>query len=224
MMEIIRDKNIKQLAAQALTSSFKDAGRKPVLFLSSGGSVLGILDEANKKIFDRNVICGVLEERFSRETDVNNFLQLKEKISGIAIRHWIDSVPRNTDTFGTLASRMEYEWRKWREANSGGKIIVTVGMGTDGHVAGIMPYSKADFDGPEWVRGYDAGSSIKYPLRITATFEFFRNEVDNAIIYVAGVEKRSALERVLAEDGDLPETPARIFREMKNVKIFTDIE
>src|SRR3989338_8080728 len=119
MMEIIRDKNIKQLAAQALTSSFKDAGRKPVLFLSSGGSVLGILDEANKKIFDRNVICGVLDERFSRETDVNNFLQLKEKISGIAIRHWIDSVPRNTDTFGTLASRMEYEWRKWREANSG---------------------------------------------------------------------------------------------------------
>jgi len=46
--------------------------------------------------------------------------------------------------------------------------------------------------------------------------------VDHAVVYVVGEEKRATFERVLAENGALAETPARIIREMKDVRLFTD--
>ena len=232
-MEVIRNKNAKQLAGRALVALFGEGESKPVLFLSSGGSVLGILDEVDKSVFGPNFTIGVLDERFSMDTAANNFLQLKGKLGQVAVQNWIDSVPKENDTLEFMVSRMEGCWHKWRSSNPSGGVIVTVGMGADGHVAGIFPYNNI----PElstmqprrlhiarWVAGYDAGKATQFPLRITATFEFLRSQVDSAIIYISGDEKRQALERVLADNGNLIETPARIFREMKNVKIFTDIE
>ena len=223
-MEITRDKDALKLAGKALENLFREAGNAPILFLSSGGSVLGILGEIDENIFGANFNCGALDERFSADPAINNFLQFKEKLHGVYGINWIDSVPEENDDIKTLTQRMEDGWRNWRRVNPDGEIIITVGMGADGHVAGIMPKSYAGFEDTGWVLGYDAGPTVKYPLRVTVTFEFLRSQVDNAIIYISGEEKRPALERVLADSGNLSETPARIFREMKNVKIFTDIE
>jgi len=44
------------------------------------------------------------------------------------------------------------------------------------------------------------------------------------VVFMVGEEKRNALERVLAEEGMLAETPARIVREMRDATIFTDIK
>lgn len=231
-MKITRNKNAKELAGQTLTDLFKEAGDDPVLFLSSGGSALNILEGVDKNILGQNFTFGVLDERFSGDPKINNFLQLKNKLGDMIGANWIDSVPRENDTLKTLANRMESAWRKWRSANAKGKIVVTMGMGADGHTVGIMPSQQLNPRGltvkpprfnSRWVVGYDAGAASQYPLRLTAAFEFLRKEVDFAIIYISGGEKRPALERVLVNTGDLSETPARIFREMKNVEMFTDI-
>lgn len=225
-MEIVRDKSAEKLARQFLEKALRAGNNGPILFLSSGGSVLDILDGLDKNIFSPNFTIGVLDERFSADPKVNNFLQLKERLGGITNVSWINSVPLEGDTPQTLAKRIEDSWRKWRSNNLTGKIIITAGTGVDGHTASIFPRQKSstsDVDDFRWVVGHDVGEASKHPLRITATFEFLRNEVNFAIVYISGEEKRPVLDKVLADSGTIAETPARIFREMKNVTIFTDI-
>ena len=184
---------------------------------------MGLLEHVREGVFGPNFTAGVIDERFGADPVNNNFLQLKEKLSATGILNWIDSAPQANDFLADAAARIEGSWRKWRKNYSDGQVIATIGVGADGHVAGIMPNIDLGAFGNKWAVGYDAGQSNKFPLRITATFEFLRGEVDFAIVYMSGEEKRPALERVLADNGTLAETPARIFREMKNVKIFTDI-
>lgn len=232
-MEVIRNRNAKELAARALETIFKNMGGSPVLFLSSGGSALNVLDGIDKKIFGQNFTIGVLDERFSPDPEVNNFLQLKNKLQSVDNVNLIDSVPLKDDTPEALAKRIEDSWRKWRSDNLTGKIIVTMGMGADGHTAGIFQSrfstqprtfsTERGRFGSRWMVGYDAGAASIFPLRVTATFGFLKSAVDFAIVYISGEEKRQALETVLADSGTLAETPARIFREMKKVRLFTTI-
>ncbi len=222
-MEITRDSNAKGLAARALGDLFKKFRSAPVLFLSSGGSSLSLLEQVDIVIFSPNITCGVIDERLSADPAINNFLQLRGRLFGATALNWVDSVLQAGDSLVDMADRIDSSWRAWRKDNPNGKITATIGVGVDGHVAGIMPNIDLKIFDNKWVAGYDAGPANKFPLRITATFEFLRSHVDFAIVYISGEEKRRALERVLADSGSLAETPARILGEMKNAKIFTDI-
>ena len=129
-----------------------------------------------------------------------------------------------------FARRMEAAWLEWVKQFPDGKIFATLGMGPDGHTAGIMPYPenkdlfKRLFEDVKLrVVGYDADGKHEYRLRATATPTFLRTEVDAAIIYVTGAEKREALQRVLADTGSLAETPARVWKDMRNTQVLTDI-
>ena len=109
-------------------------------------------------------------------------------------------------------------------------MVITQGIGEDGHTAGIMPYPensalfKSLFDDPEkWVVGYDAEGRNEHPLRVTVTLSFLREVVDHSIVYAVGDGKKEALRQVLAETGTLWQTPARIIHEMRNVMLFTDL-
>lgn len=73
-----------------------------------------------------------------------------------------------------------------------------------------------------WAVGYDASGKTPHPLRVTVTFPFLR-QIDWGIAYVCGQAKRDSLSRVLADTGDLARTPARIFWQMKQVFLFTDL-
>ena len=105
-----------------------------------------------------------------------------------------------------------------------------MGMGPDGHTAGIMPFPEDEnrFDvlfqnSEKWVVGYDAEEKNQYPLRVTTTIPFLRM-VDYALLYCVGENKKEALKRVLADGGVYAETPARVIREMATTHIVTDIK
>ncbi len=225
-MEVFRYKTKEEARAKAadgLDNLFREISG-PVLFLSSGGSSLELL---NGLQIGENVTVSVLDERYSTDPAVNNFVQLFERIRPNA---FIDTRVGQNEILEQLAERFEKELRMWKEKNPEGKIVITQGMGFDGHVAGIMPYPenrelfRQMFENRErWVVGYDAAGKNQYPLRITVTFPFLR-QVDYSIGYIMGEAKRDALSRVTASEGSLPETPGRILREMKSVKIFTDID
>jgi len=222
-MEIFRDRDALKLASEALENLFREAGDAPVLFLSSGGSALRILDNVDINVFTKNFTIGVLDERFSFDPAINNFLQLKKKLNDVTGVRWIDFVPKKGETPESFVSRMNGAWKMWRRENPTGKIIVTLGMGTDGHTVGItVKLCNMGRLHNRWAVGYVSDLPV-CPWRVTATFEFLRSQVDNAIIYISGEEKRPALEKVLADFGSLSETPAKIFREIKNARIFTDI-
>ena len=140
----------------------------------------------------------------------------------------IDTRIKENETQDDLAHRFEEGLKSWIETHANGVVIATMGVGKDGHTAGIMPYPEnpALFrslfeDEEKWVVAHDAGDKNPHSLRVTVTLPFLRM-VDHAVVYVVGEEKRATFERVLAENGALAETPARIIREMKDVRLFTD--
>lgn len=181
----------------------------PILLMVSGGSSISLLD--NIKLAD-NITLTVLDERYE---DESNFAQVSHLTNRL-----IDPGAVGGESLEETATRFENNIKEWRENNPSGKIIITQGMGGDGHTAGIFPSFK---ETDKWVVGYEVNTN-QFPKRITVTPSFLINEVDTSIVYISGESKKEALEKVLDESGSLSETPARIIREMKDATIFTDID
>jgi len=236
-MEIYKAKNKDDAARKAIqmvNACLREAKKNPVLLMVSGGSAFNLLHGINAKNLGKHITISVLDERFSEDPKISNFVQLagtefyrKAGERGVS---FIDTRPRAGETVEELAKRFEKGLREWRERNSGGKVIITQGVGEDGHTAGIMPYpenpklfKRLFDDSSTWVVGYDAGEKNEYALRVTITHPFLRDVVDHSIIYAVGEGKREALRRVFLKEGTLWETPARIIHEMKDVKLFTDV-
>ena len=95
-------------------------------------------------------------------------------------------------------------------------VVAQVGMGADGHVAGLLPNSSA-LDATMFVVAYEGPDYI----RMTMTPAAIR-QVDLAYLFAYGREKRAALDRLC--DGDFPmsDQPAQVLRELKEVTIFND--
>jgi len=185
------------------------------------------------EIFPPNFTVGMTDERFSQDPNVNNFAQLCEtSFFQKAEEHnayFIDTRVQTGEDIEMLSKRFEGALRDWKEEHPGGRVVITQGVGQDGHTIGIMPYPKEKdvfcelFDTKErWVQGYEVQGKSEYPLRITITLPFLRM-VDHCVMYMVGEEKKEALSRMLRAEGNLWETPSRIMHEMKEVTLFTDI-
>ncbi len=203
-------------------SDTKKGGRK-VLFLSSGGSSLAILDFIPDDILGDYLTIGVLDERYDREGKNNNFSQLsrtgfyrKAMKSGCA---FIDTGVRPGQTQQALADYFEGKLREWRKNNPDGEIIATIGIGPDGHTSGIMPIPEdknrfnALFNGERWVTAYDAAGKTPYPERVTTTNTFLKL-INRAFVFAVGREKADAL-RSMQEDRPVSEVPAAILKELR---------
>lgn len=238
-MELIQCSNPEETglrAREALQTVLREKKQSGihVLLLLSGGSGLSLLDAEFQDIFGPYLTIGVLDERFSTNELINNFAQLTKtafyqnaRVAGVA---HIDTRVGEEEIQNNLAARFEYALRNWVEAHTDGVIIAIMGVGADGHTAGIMPFPEdSDLfgrlfeDEKKWVTAFDAGNKNPYPLRVTVTLPFLREQVAHTIVFVVGEEKKNAVRHVLAEEGTLAETPARVIREMKNVQVFSDV-
>ncbi len=84
--------------------------------------------------------------------------------------------------------------------------LVMLGMGHDGHIASLFPWSPQLHAIEVCVPVAD--SPKPPPERVTMTFPTLNNS-DKTVIFAAGVSKQNALNRVLADSGSVDETPAR---------------
>lgn len=204
-----------------------------VLLLVSGGSAFKILDDVDILGLGSLVTIGVLDERYSTDSQVNNYQQLMRtslfEKAGVSGCDFIDTRVEKDETQEGLGVRFEKKIRMWKEVNPTGQIVITQGMGPDGHTSGILPFPENPkrfeelfMDPEKWVSTYDADTKSPYPLRVTTTLPFLRR-VDKSFLFVCGEEKRIALSLALAENGSLPQIPARVIHEMSSVSIFTDI-
>lgn len=238
-------------AAGAIVEIFSKYKDLPVLFLVSGGSPMEILKHLTADAFDSRVTMSVSDERLSVDPTVNNFAQTMhtdwyKAIVKKEIRT-IDTRPSDGESLVELADRFNRALKHWKQSNPTGKIVMTQGVGLDGHTVGIMParhrYAQALAGGPYpddiklfyelfenpdvWVVGYDAKEKNKYPLRVTITMPFLRI-VDDSVVYVCGPEKQKPLTETLTVSArrglaELSATPARIIHEMKHCLLFTDL-
>jgi 6-phosphogluconolactonase/glucosamine-6-phosphate isomerase/deaminase len=224
---------LTQKAAICLQELISQSHNKKVLLLVSGGSAFDVVQALTFRAA-QHITLGVIDERFSNEAGDNNFLQLQAlPVYAQAIATGATPIVTSLSvgwTRDSLVATMNTAIYEWKEHNPTGKIVALLGIGPDGHTAGMMPfpeneeYAKGLFNNDDViVVGYDAGDKNPIPERVTTTFPFLRKHVDEAVMYVTGEKKREALTHVLADTGSLFCTPGRIVKEMKSVTLFTDI-
>ncbi len=95
--------------------------------------------------------------------------------------------------------------------------IAQFGMGSDGHVAGILPGSPAAAS-QESVVIYDGADGRR---RITPTFPTLRR-LTSSYLFAYGEGKRSQLEDLRDKQLPLAEQPAQILKELPDVYIYND--
>lgn len=207
---------------------------KPCLLLLSGGSAFDLLTYIDDKNLNDKTTLAVLDERYSTNPNENNFAQFKQNLFYSIAQgkncNMIDTTVHANETKEQLAQRFQNKLQEWKNNNPSGETVAIVGVGPDGHTSGILPFPENPkrfaelFAKPnQLVVSYDAHSKNPYRYRVTTTITFMRNFIDHAIVYAVGENKRGALTQILADSGSLAATPARIFREMKQVRLFTDI-
>lgn len=208
---------------------FREAG-KDVLFLSSGGSALQVLDRIDKRIIAPYLTIGIFDERYDPTNKTSNYAQLrKTSFWENAVKRGcrlIDTSTQRKQTQQELADYYEDELRKWRSRHPYGIIMATFGVALDGHIAGIMSMGEDKerfhdlFEKERWIIAYDTKSKNPFPLRVTTTFTFLQS-IDIVGVYFVGKEKGSMFKR-LVEGDDLVEMPGRIIKTLLRGAIYTD--
>ena len=196
--------------------------------MSSGGSALSLLDPS---ILPENVnlTVSVLDEHYVADPNERNFEKLKKtEFFRVATKQppssQIRTPPvydyftllRGIDPYGgtveEAGKRFDLVLKNWMSENPDGKIVCTVGMGADGHTAGIPAIpsiaKRILEDQSSLVTYYDDESGV-YGARITMTF-LALSQLDLILILVLGQEKREAL-KLMFDSGPIEEIPARFY-------------
>ena len=96
-------------------------------------------------------------------------------------------------------------------------IIGQLGIGTDGHTAGILPNSPATKVSDVLVAGYKG----KDFCRITLTFPALR-QLNSAFVFAYGASKKTALQQLKDETLALETQPAQILKAIPETYIYND--
>ena len=135
----------------------------------------------------------------------------------------INSEIQENETREELASRLDKILKEWVMTYPEGKILVTMGIGEDGHTVGILPHTDTNFSDEKFVISYVIPeTSNLHTERITVTYTFLQNHVNEAIVYAVGDAKKKILGELQDETSQLSDMPASVLKTMKSVKIFTE--
>lgn len=221
-------------AAKGLNDILSQYVDYPVLLLLAGGSSLDILEYINPEYFSTDLTVTVTDERFYEDLDINNFalLQATSFYNSLieADAFCINTQANAGETQEECAKRFEKNIKEWKFDFPKGKIVALYGMGADGHTGGMIPgvLGEADFEKDfntedVWVSAINAEGKNEFPLRFSTTLPFMRDQVDHAVFYVTGANKKVAFDKASKGEGKNFEIPARVISEMKDVTVFTDI-
>jgi len=228
-MHIITDATPAITAATQLDQVVSMYAERPLLLMLSGGSALTILEHVNVSLLGPHVTITTLDERFSMDPAVNNFAQIaathfyrKAVEQGVQT---IATVVGTDETLSEAGERFDTALHHWKESQRDGAVVTTMGVGADGHTAGIFPHQPGlDTETADWVVAYEVPPSVNpYTMRITVTPTFLKTQVAQAICLITGKEKRNVLQRMQRADCALTDMPACVMHDMPLVTVVTDI-
>jgi 6-phosphogluconolactonase/glucosamine-6-phosphate isomerase/deaminase len=204
-----------------------------IVCLLSGGSALAIVPYIviDNYSFDKDnescVIFMVGDERWSRDEQINNSLQCKTRYPDHPVSSsLIPTVPEKDESLPVFASRVEKAFLEKISQCKNPKIISLLGMGVDGHTAGIFPLPEETFtevyrDDQTYVPVHVVG--LKIDSRASFTPKWLLDHVDVIIGYVVGTDKKTILESLLQETKPIHERPAELFKIHPDVHLYTDL-
>jgi 6-phosphogluconolactonase/glucosamine-6-phosphate isomerase/deaminase len=168
------------------------------------------------------------DERVSGEQEINNTLQLQRRYPGHAVvKHLISTVPEVHETPKVFAEQIEKNFYETISNLENLKIIALLGMGSDGHTAGIFPLPEDTFtsvyqkDDTTYVPVHVEGLTIDSRTSFTPTW--ILDKVDHVIGYVVGDSKSAILESLIKETKPINERSAEILKQHSSVSTYTDL-
>jgi len=226
--------NLPQQTAQFIMQKLNTyLSQNDTLLLLSGGSVGKEMVPELVKLFQNssqnleNLIVGLIDERFGQAWhEQSNMLLLKKSglLSFLESKH-ATFLPILTDEHGA-------DWEAKRYENVLGTILEKVagrsigvlGIGADGHTAGIKPQpDQATFDGifmqaNRLVVNY---SNVDFE-RITLT-PLALLKLSQIVVYAKGEEKREALEKLQhGKTEEVYKYPGILLQKHVNIELFTE--
>lgn len=204
-------------------SHLVDTASRPLLLFYSGGSNADIvtifLAQRVKQSNNKDIVLAPIDERFS--TEHSNFLQItnynpelyQESINtGIS---WLDTSPTEKDQYAMASlygKRLQTAIASCKERN--GTILALMGMGQDGHVAGIFPNTNSEalfyttyVDTNQDVVGIELDGENPYPKRFSVTIKCME-QIDQFILSFSGVKKQRIVRSIEATRPPLHQVPA----------------
>lgn len=227
-MEVLHSLTPAETAGTLLGTVLAQYAGRPTLLLVSGGSALELLAYVPETALGPHVTLSTLDERFSTDPTVNNFTQLKTRSfftdaqrQGVSC---IETTIQDGETLVAAGERYAAALRQWRTTYPEGVIIVTVGVGSDGHTAGIFRGpSGVDWSGAEWVAAYHIPALVNpHSERITVTDTFLRTQVAVAVGYAVGAKKAAIVAQLSQPTCDSAQLPACVLRDIPTAYLITD--
>lgn len=208
--------NAVNALCEKLTLELKQ--NKKVLWLVSGGSNViaakSVMDKVPDSLTD-NLTVGLIDERYGPlgHSD-SNWQSLVT--AGFNFKHatLLPALKKDLDFEQTCAA---YESEIRLAIKNSGTVIGLLGMGSDGHIAGILPNSPAATDEHGLVCAYDAP-----PLkRLTLTFHAL-SFINHAYVFAFGDTKKDAINELLSANLPLNEQPAQFLKKLPEVYLYND--
>jgi 6-phosphogluconolactonase/glucosamine-6-phosphate isomerase/deaminase len=193
------------------------SGDKSVLWLLSGGSAIGPAVAALDRLKDRDLgqlTISLVDERFGEPGHKNSNWQSLIEQGFSPGNAKLYPVLRGLGPKQTTAEFNQFLDRQLKEADFK---LALLGIGADGHTAGILPGSPA-VDSSDYAVYYEAEDY----KRITIT-PIGLGLVDQAVVYCRGGEKAEAIAN-LGQDLPINTQPAQIIKQIAEVSVYNDIK
>jgi 6-phosphogluconolactonase/glucosamine-6-phosphate isomerase/deaminase len=220
-MQFLREDQSKAVEAIATRiGDGLDAGKR-VLWLVSGGSNIQLEVQAMELLYDRcsSKLEGLavlpIDERYGEPGHANsNTQQLREAGFDAHGATWVDVLMHNVPFDQTVDFYNEVAATALANASL---VVGQVGLGPDGHIAGILPGSPATEVDEATVAAYEWTDYT----RLTLTPQALRR-ITVAFVPSYGESKKVALNRLYKNKEDLPELPAALLYELPEVYVYND--
>lgn len=225
--------NVRTMAHDKLYEFLSDAQKESTntLLLLSGGSSLSLLNGEWSEVLGNYLTVAMLDERFVEDPTAHNFTQFTQTDLYKACLEkgvFVIDTSIHTQNLDEYTQKYDEALKNWVEQNENGLVLATIGIGANGHVAGIMPfpedpeYFKNKFIETEnYVVGYDTRGKDEYKYRVTATYHVIK-KVNKAVTFAIGEIKKEPLTKISQNSFSLPELPSQIVNKLESVFLFSD--
>ena len=233
MKVVVEPNDPARRAGEYLSAALRRVSGQPTLLMLSGGSSLRVVEHVPQAVLGPRLTITMLDERHGTDAASSNFAHMSDteffSRAKEASARMMSTRSKEGEILEAATGRFRESVGEWLATHTEGVVVATLGVGRDGHTAGIFPFPEnpecfvARFE-KDLVVGYSLSSEQSaYQDRVTVTAAFLRTKVDTAIAYMAGEDKRGAFLKTVAARGSVIETPSRIFHDMKDVTLVTDI-